>query len=96
MDFWGEEISNQNFTLIAKKLNPMKFSYYRLAYPIGVTVISAIITSLSYLLADDFFTTSVFTDNLLRVFLFFLIVAFCHQCKDYFSSSDILEKNPKN
>lgn len=95
MDFWGEEISDQNFTLIAKKLKPMNFSCYRFAYPIVVTVISAIIASSSYVLADGVFTTSVFTDNMLRIFLFFLIVASFLQFKDYFSSSDILENRSK-
>lgn len=95
MDFWGEEILSQNFTLIAKKLNPMKFYCYWLAYPIAVTVISAVIILLSYLLADGNLTTSVFTDDMLRIFLFFLIVASMIQFKDYFSSSDILEKNLK-
>ena len=95
MDFWGEEISSQNFTLIAKKLKPMKFLCYKFTYPIIVTIISAVITFLSYLFTDDIFTTSVFTNNMLRIFLFFIIVALLLQFKDYFSSSDILEKKSK-
>lgn len=95
IDFWGEEISNQNFVLIAKKLQPLNFFCYKLAYPIAVMLISAIITLLSYLFTDEIFTTSVFTDNILRVFLFFLIVALLLQFKDYFSSPDILEKKSK-
>lgn len=95
MDFWGEEISDRNFTLIAKKLKPTNFSYYRLVYPIVVTLISALITLSSYILADGVFTTSVFTDNILRLFLFFLIVASFLQFKDYFSNPDILENRSK-
>lgn len=95
MDFWGEEISSQNFTLIAKKLKPMKFLCYKFTYPIIVTIISAVITFLTYLFTDDIFTTSVFTNDMLIIFLFFLIVASLLQFKDYFSSSDILEKKSK-
>lgn len=95
MDFWGEEISGQNFTLIAKKLDPMKFLCYRFAYPIVVILLSAVIPLLSYLSADGFFITSVFSDNILRIFSFFLIGALLLQFKDYFSSPDILENKSK-
>ncbi|OZT78414.1 hypothetical protein CFN03_03805 [Salinicoccus roseus] len=96
MDFWGEEISEKNFTLIAKKLKPVCFFYYKLAYPTIVIIISAVITFLSYLFTDDLFTTSVFTNNMVIIFFFFLIVALLLQFKDYFSSPDILEKRSKN
>ncbi|SDK79189.1 KAP family P-loop domain-containing protein [Jeotgalicoccus aerolatus] len=96
MDFWGEEISEKNFTLIAKKLKPVCFFCYKLAYPTIVIIISAVITFLSYLFTDDLFTTSVFTNNMVIIFFFFLIVALLLQFKDYFSSPDILEKRSKN
>ncbi len=95
MDFWGEEISGQNFTLIAKKIEPIKFSYYRLAYPIVVAVISAAIPVLSYFFTDDIFTTSGFTNGILGLSFSFLIIAILLQFRDYFSNSDILENRSK-
>ncbi|GAA3727140.1 hypothetical protein GCM10022378_15420 [Salinicoccus jeotgali] len=98
MDFWGEEISDQNFTLIAKKLKPIKFFFYKLTYPIIVIIISAVITLLlyllSYLFTGDIFTTSIFTNSILLFFYFFIIASLL-QSKDYFSSSDILENRSK-
>lgn len=95
MDFWGEEIAGQNFTLIAEKLKPIKLLWYKLTYPIIVTIISAVIPILSYSFTDNIFTHPFFTSPILGLSFTFLIIALLLQFKDYFSSSDILEKKSK-